>query len=163
MLPFASGLGIESRPVGAQEMAAALYQGCALRRGRSGRWPKGGLSFRIKAMPITQAYLDSVVQTLNAARPVTYRKMFGGAGIYQDRVLFACVDNDRLYFKVDDQTQLKYEALGRQQFIYDPATGASMPYFELPEDVYADPGKLAEWIDESVEAARRRKAKKKKK
>lgn len=112
-------------------------------------------------MPITESYLKSIVGTLNEVRPVTHRKMFGGAGVYQDGVLFACVDNDRIYFKADDLTVGRYEAEGMEKFVYDPKTGASMPYWEVPPKVIADPDTLAEWIDEAVEVARRKKAGKK--
>lgn len=96
---------------------------------------------------------------LGAVRPVTYRKMFGGAGVYLDGLMFAVLDNDRVYFKVDSQNEGRYVEAGMDLFVYDPSTGATMPYREVPPRAWETPEDLAEWIDEALEVVRRKKAK----
>lgn len=112
-------------------------------------------------MPISKEALDDAVATMQAVRPVTWRKMFGGAGFYVDGVFFAILDDDRLFFKVDEQSLGPYEERGMQPWVWDD--NVSDAYRELPEDVLASEKMLAEWIDDSVAAAIRRKTKPKSK
>jgi DNA transformation protein len=49
---------------------------------------------------------------------ITTRRMFSGAAIYCDGVVFALVLRDVLYFKVDDGNRSAYEAEGLEPFIY---------------------------------------------
>ncbi|WP_407311919.1 TfoX/Sxy family protein [Desulfosporosinus sp. SB140] len=47
---------------------------------------------------------------------VTVKKMFGGAGIYYDCLIFGILADDILYFKVDDSNKSDYVMAGMQQF-----------------------------------------------
>ncbi|MFQ5901401.1 MAG: TfoX/Sxy family protein [Thermodesulfobacteriota bacterium] len=64
-------------------------------------------------MPISEEYLEYVLDQL---RPVDFRKMFGGVGLYLDGVFFALIANDILYFKVDESNRQDYEAEGMGPF-----------------------------------------------
>lgn len=109
-------------------------------------------------MPISAAAVDKFIQLLNAARPVTHRKMFGGLGIYQDGVFFAVLDNDRLYFKSDAVTDPEFDRFDADSWVIDGDPPSVMPYREVPNAVCSDPGKLAAWIEASVAVASRKKA-----
>ncbi len=111
-------------------------------------------------MPITDAYTKSTLQSLNAARPIEAKKMFGGMGLYCEGTFFAVIDDDRLFFKVDDHNRSDYEKAGMDQWVPDPRTGQKMSYFQVPPKVIKDPSKLGEWIDAAVEVAMRKKKKK---
>ncbi len=50
---------------------------------------------------------------------VTVRRMFGGAGVYCDGLMFGLVSDDTLYFRVDDGNRGAFEAEGQQPFTYD--------------------------------------------
>ena len=58
---------------------------------------------------------------------VTVRRMFGGAGVYCDGLMFGLVSDDTLYFRVDDGNRGAFEAEGlapfslRRQGPYDRA------------------------------------------
>jgi DNA transformation protein and related proteins len=110
-------------------------------------------------MPVTEAATQAFLQKLSAAREVTHRKMFGGVGIYCDGIFFAVIDDDRLYFKVDDVTFPSYQAFGMPQWVIEGPNGGAMPYYEVPEEVLGDKDKLGQWIEEAVEVARRKKKK----
>ncbi len=110
-------------------------------------------------MPVTDAYMTRTIGKLLSSRSVTHRKMFGGVGIYCEGVFFAVIDDDRLYFKVDDQNLPEYEAAGAEPWVLAGRGPQEMPYRELPAAVLEDTAKLGEWIDASVEVARRKKAK----
>lgn len=107
-------------------------------------------------MPITREVYERVLQTLESVRPVTARKMFGGAGFYVDGVFFAILDDDRLFFKVDDATLPDYEHFGSPPWVWDG--NISDNYRELPAEILGSEERLGEWIDASVQAAIRLKA-----
>ena len=86
--------------------------------------------------------------------------MFGGAGIYIDEVFFCVLDDDKIFFKVDNQSVAVYEELGMKPWLMGGE--AQTNYRELPPSVYDDPEKLGEWMEESAAAAVRLKKGKKK-
>jgi DNA transformation protein len=83
--------------------------------------------------------------------------MFGGLGLYCEGTFFAVVDNDRLFFKVDAETEGAYEALGADGWVIEGDPPAPMPYREVPASILSDPGQLGEWIDAAVGVALRKK------
>ena len=90
---------------------------------------------------------------------MTSRPMFGGWGIYRNGWFFALIDNNQLYFKVDDSTRADYEAVGSHQFTYTKQ-GKSMPmaYWLLPESVIEDKELLRQFVDKAVAVAKKGKA-----
>ena len=63
-----------------------------------------------------QDFLGEVVGHLSALGDLGSRAMFGGHGLYWRGVIFAIVYRDRLYLKVDDQSQPDFEARGTGPF-----------------------------------------------
>lgn len=64
-------------------------------------------------MAITDSYKDYItdqLQYIERIGHVSIRKMFGGAGIYFDGLIFGIInDEDVLFFKVDDSNRTDYE------------------------------------------------------
>ncbi len=108
-------------------------------------------------MPISAEFTDRVVAALSNARPIRHRKMFGGLGFYSNDIFFAIGDDDRLFFKADDQTRSKYEAYGMGPWI----CGGDVvdAHREVPSEIL-DSADLGDWIDEAAAAAVRMKKKK---
>jgi DNA transformation protein len=84
--------------------------------------------------------------------------MFGGVGIYAGDLFFALIDDDLVYFKVDDANRPAFEARGMGPFMPGGDGGEVMQYYQLPEDVLEDPEELGRWMEAAVEVARRKKA-----
>lgn len=104
-------------------------------------------------MSVSDGFRDYVVEQLASLGDVTVRRMFGGAGLYHDTLFFAVMDNDELYFKVDDTTRPKYETQGSGPFAPMPE-GPMRGYYEVPADVLEDRTELAKWAREAVAVAR---------
>lgn len=103
--------------------------------------------------------LDTVLQRLAPLGPVTGRAMFGGHGIYFEDTIFGLIAWDTLYFKADDGNRADYEALGAERFAYDnEGSTVEFPYWEVPEEVQAEPRRLRAWAEKAVAAGRRAKA-----
>lgn len=80
--------------------------------------------------------------------------MFGGVGIYWEGAFFALIDDDTLYFKVDDATRPTFKARGSAAF--DPfKNGRTMEgYYQVPAEVLEDRDELATWRAAAVTVAR---------
>ena len=98
-----------------------------------------------------------VTEQLAPLGHVTARRMFSGAGIYCDGVIFALVVRDVLHFKVDDSNRAAYEAAGSSPFTYE-AKGRTVEigsYWRVPERLFDDPDELVAWARAALAAGRR--------
>lgn len=110
------------------------------------------------------AFKETIVNHLNQVAPVTARSMFGGYGLYADGVMFALIAYETLYFKVDDDNRADYLDANMGPFMYERhGKPIQMSYYQLPEDVFANPIELLTWIEKAQEAARRSKKSKQRK
>jgi DNA transformation protein len=105
-------------------------------------------------------YVQATLAKLGEIRP---RKMFGGVGLYCDDVFFALIANDVLYLKVDDSNRGYFEELGLEGFQPFPEKPGRMNYYEIPEQVLQDPREAQVWARRSLEVARKKPARKRKK
>jgi DNA transformation protein len=93
-------------------------------------------------------FADQITEDLGELGEVTWRKMFGGAGVFVDDKMFALIDSEaRLHLKVDDSNRARYEAV-------DAEKHSRMPYFAVPADVIEDHSALTDWASQSVAIAR---------
>lgn len=93
---------------------------------------------------------------------ITCKALFGGSSFYKDGIIFACIADGKLYFKVDEINRPHYQVMGSQPFVYEHKNTkkiTAMPYYELPESILEDQDQLKLWIDESVAASLRSKKK----
>ena len=115
-------------------------------------------------MSVSADYLTYVTDQLSGFARVTIRRMFGGAGLYADDVFFALIDDDILYFKVDDTTRAEYLVRGSAPFRpYADDPTYSMSYFAVPPEVLEDAEDVQRWARAAVEVARAAALKKKRK
>ena len=84
--------------------------------------------------------------------------MFGGEGIYAADLFFALLDDDTLYFKVDDATRPQFQDRGMAPFRPYGEEGEVMQYYEVPADVLEDPERLGAWVEAAIAVARRAKS-----
>ena len=104
-------------------------------------------------MAVHDSYRDFVVEQLGRVCPVTWRKMFGGVGIYAGDAFFALLDNDTLYFKTGDANRADFEARGMKRFQpFGPST-KPMGYHEVPADVLENMAELEAWMGKAVAVA----------
>lgn len=111
-------------------------------------------------MVASDGYLLFVKDLLNELGPVMIRRMFGGAGIFCDGVMFALVADDVLYLKADDDTRASFEAERCAPFSYATTGGRNtiMSYWRTPERLFDEPDELVAWARRALGAARRQHA-----
>jgi DNA transformation protein len=97
-------------------------------------------------MPISEEYLDYVLDQLEELGAVSARKMFGGAGIYLDGIFFALIADDILYFKVDETNLQDYLSVDSNQF-------KPLLFYEVPADILENRDALVIWAEKAVAVA----------
>ncbi|UUY03708.1 TfoX/Sxy family protein [Svornostia abyssi] len=88
--------------------------------------------------------------------PVEVKRMFSGWSLQRDGIPFALV-LDELYLRVDDETRPAYIAAGCEPFRYaNSKREVSVErYYGVPDGALDDGERLADLVDEAVEAALR--------
>jgi DNA transformation protein and related proteins len=106
-------------------------------------------------MSVSASYKTYVLEQLQGVGTVVAKPMFGGVGLYSGGVFFALIDDDALYFKVDETTRLEYEQAGTRPFQPYGENSYSMQYFEVPADILENRALLSAWANKAVAVARR--------
>ena len=103
-------------------------------------------------MAVNPSYLAFVLEQLQSLPAVGSRRMFGGVGLYSADVFFGLLDNDTLYFKVDDESVKEYQAAGSGPFrpYPDRPEQAMHGYYQVPASVLEDADGLARWARRAV-------------
>jgi DNA transformation protein len=101
--------------------------------------------------------VERISELFSAYRPVSVRRMFGGAGVFADGLMIALAVDGVIYLKADDRFIPEFERLGLRPFSYETKDGARTltSYWRMPERLYDDPEELAVWAARAMESARR--------
>jgi len=112
-------------------------------------------------MSVSSSFRTFIVDQLGRAVPrIRARSMFGGVGIYCGDLFFGLIDDDTLYFKVDDSNRSDFTARQMEPFRPYGEDGETMGDYEVPADLLEDPEMLQPWAEKAIAvAARKRKAK----
>ena len=95
--------------------------------------------------------------------PVTVRRMFSGAGIFADGMMFGLIVRDVIYLKADDASIADFEREGCAPLTYTRGKKSgrpsehALPYWRLPARLYDDPDELAAWARRAFAVAERKK------
>lgn len=113
-------------------------------------------------MAVTAGLIEFLVEQLGSLGRVEPRRMFSGAGLFRDGLMFAIVIDDVLYFKTDDETVAAFDAEGLPPFSYGTRTGEKRltHYRRAPERVLDDTDEMADWAARAFAVAQRADARK---
>ena len=108
-------------------------------------------------MPVTDGFVEFVLEQLDAVGPITPKRMFGGVGLYAGDLFFALVAGDVLYLKGDDATRGAREAAGArpfQPYPNRPKGKGKMQYYSVPAAILEDGDALLAWANQAIAIAR---------
>jgi len=109
---------------------------------------------------VSASFRTFILEQLGRAVPrIRARSMFGGVGIYSGELFFGLIDDDTLYFKVDDSNRGDFEARDMGPFRPYGEDGETMGYYEVPADLLDDPEALRPWAEKAIAVAGRKKKK----
>jgi DNA transformation protein len=108
-------------------------------------------------MAASAEYLDFIKEQLSGFGQVTVRRMFNGAGIFREGLMFALIADETLYLKADASSQGEFQALSLPPFTYGARGGKRtiMSYWRAPEACLDDRDEMAEWACKAFAAALR--------
>jgi len=100
---------------------------------------------------------DEIQELFTDFGAVAVRRMFGGAGIYADGVMFALVVDGVIYLKADEVNTPAFEREKLPPFTYETKNGKRgvMSYRRMPDRLYDDSEELATWARDALAAAQR--------
>ena len=95
-----------------------------------------------------------------ALGPLEIKRMFGGAAVYANGLIFALLDDGVIWLKADEVNAPLLAEAGARQFTYLTRDGSmmAMAYWSLPESALDDAGEAADWARKSIDAALRKAA-----
>jgi DNA transformation protein len=108
-------------------------------------------------MAVSESLVALLQEQLAPLGRITFRRMFSGAGVYCDGVIFGLILRDTLHFKVDDGNRAAYEAEGMEPFSYE-AQGKIRQigaYWRVPERLFDEPDEMVDWARAALAAGRR--------
>ena len=101
-------------------------------------------------------FVTHLIEMLEPLGPVSARRMFGGYGIYIDKLMFALVADDTLYLKVDDGSREEFLAADLEPFSYaNKGKIFQLSYYAAPEDALENAELMRDWARKAVDAAMR--------
>jgi DNA transformation protein len=93
-----------------------------------------------------------VLDQLSALPELRARAMFGAHGLYAGDKFFGILDEGRLFFKTDAQSQAEYVARGMGPFTYEmKGKVMTMAYHEVPPEILEQPLELVKWARRAIQ------------
>ena len=107
-------------------------------------------------MPVTPGFTDYLHELFAPLGTIRIRRMFGGAGVFLDDVMFALVADEVLYLKADDENRPQFEAEGLEAFSYESrGKRVTLSYFRAPDEAMDSPALMHPWARGALAAALR--------
>jgi len=91
---------------------------------------------------------EFVIELFAPLGPVTIRRMFGGAGVYADGVMFALLADETIFLKTDAELRAALASEGCEPFLWiRPSDGKAidMGYVGLPVDALDNAEEASRW------------------
>ena len=103
-------------------------------------------------MALSASFQSFAAEQLAPLGPIVVKRMFGGAAVYLDGKIFALLDNDAVYFKVDESTKPKFKAENMEALTYPSKNGLMTMdrYWRCPDRLFDEPDELIAWAKAAV-------------
>lgn len=108
-------------------------------------------------MSADAALIAHLMDVLRPLGGVAAKRMFGGAGLFRDGLMFGLVSDEVLHLKADGQTVADFEAEGLGPFTYGTKNGDRVltSYWRTPERLLDDDDEMRAWCRRATEVAAR--------
>ena len=101
-------------------------------------------------MAVSNDYLEYILEQFSDWGDVAVRKMFGGAGLFRDGLMFGLVAENMAYLKVDETNRKIFIEAGSAPFKPFQNRPTMMSFFEVPPDILENPDELIRWAEVSL-------------
>lgn len=101
-------------------------------------------------MPVTQDFLQYVLDQLSGWGDIQVKRMFGCIALYREGLAFGLIADDVVYLKVDDTNRDKYLEAGSEPLKLFKNKTLVPSYYNLPADVLDDAHEFVKWAKEAL-------------
>ena len=99
-------------------------------------------------------FVDYIIDLLSQYGNISARRMFGGYGIYLNKIMFAIIIDDELYFKADSHLSQEYKKANSHPFTYQRKDKIiALSYWYIPAEIIENEELLKSFFDKSVALA----------
>ncbi|MBK8198665.1 MAG: TfoX/Sxy family protein [Acidobacteria bacterium] len=105
---------------------------------------------------------EFVAELFHGLGPVTIKRMFGGAGVWQDGVMFALLADDTIFLKADPALRAALTEEGSYPFVWERPSDSKqidLGYVSLPSSALDDADEAVTWGRKALGVAREAKLK----
>jgi DNA transformation protein len=108
-------------------------------------------------MVASDSFAEFLREQLAPLGPITMRRMFGKTGVFCDRLMFAMVTDNMLYFRVDDDNREDFKEAASVPPLNYRKGGATidLSFWRAPERLFDEPEELIAWARIALAAAAR--------
>lgn len=109
---------------------------------------------------MTSEFVTYLLDCLKPLAPLGTRRMFGCTALFHGGRMFALVEEDAVFVKVDEKSRSIFEAAGLVPLTYQTSRSGqpktvALSYYTIPDGAAADPDVLLHWARLGVDAAGR--------
>ena len=106
--------------------------------------------------------IQRVTASLSHLDGFRIKKMFGGASVYSEEVVFCMITRDGIpHFRIGEENIEEYKVAGMKPFAPKGRQSKMiMPYYTVPEGLWEDQEKLEQWVEKALVEAKSAKKKK---
>ena len=106
--------------------------------------------------PEEKEFTSYVVDLMQSIGPVSAKYMFGGYGLFLERLMFGLIADSVLYLKADKETENEFKARGLEKFTYNKkGKEFKMSYYQAPGEALENGEEMSSWAAKAYGAARR--------
>ncbi len=102
-------------------------------------------------MPVSNDFLEYVLDQLSNWNGVYTKKMFGGVGLYFEGLMFGLVYNDIVAFKIDETNKEKYIKAGSDSIKIFKNKTPLPSFYIVPITVFENANDFIFWARESYD------------
>jgi len=107
-------------------------------------------------------FVNYIVDLMQPIGPVQAKAMFGGHGLFLDKLMFGLIADSVLYLKADDTSIKEFRDKDLEAFTYNKkGKEFKMSYYQCPEEALESSEEMNVWANKAYGAALRAAAKKK--
>lgn len=92
------------------------------------------------------------VKTLLEGLDVHGRKMFGGIGVFSEKIMFSLIYDGVLYFRSTEEIASGYSSESVQ--FQHPSRSSTMPYWSVHDQIINDKSKFMDWANNAIHLAK---------
>jgi DNA transformation protein len=109
------------------------------------------------AVTAESALVEHLTDVLRPLGGIAARRMFGGAGVFRDGLMFGLISDEVLYLKADATTRPAFEAEDLGPFTYGTKNGDRVltSYWRAPDRLLDDDEEMRDWCRRAADVAAR--------